>query len=71
MVYQFRKCVLSLVRCTNLSRIAAMITALVFLPLFVGLSVVLTVVVADLLSPETKESKSGANKLGGKRVTAA
>ena len=48
-----------------------MITALVFLPFFVGLSVVLTVVVADLLSPETKESKSAAKKLGGKRATAA
>jgi len=37
-----------------------MIAAVVFLPVFVGLSVALTVVVADLLSPETTRTKSAA-----------
>jgi hypothetical protein len=48
-----------------------MTTALIFLPIFVGLSVALTVVVADLLSPKTGDSKSAAKKLEGKRAASA
>jgi hypothetical protein len=48
-----------------------MITALIFLPIFVGLSAVLTFVVAGLLSPGTDKSKSAAKKLDGKRTATA
>lgn len=48
-----------------------MTTALIFLPIFVGLSAALTVVVADLLSPRSTKSNSAAKKLDGKRATAA
>jgi hypothetical protein len=50
---------------------AAMITALIFLPIFVGLSAALTVIVANLLSPETSQSSSAAKKPDGKRAAAA
>jgi hypothetical protein len=48
-----------------------MITALIFLPVFLGLSVALTFVVAGLLSPETGKSERAAKKLNGKRAAAA
>jgi hypothetical protein len=35
-----------------------MIMELIFLPIFIGLSAVLTVIVADLLSPKTNKSKA-------------
>jgi hypothetical protein len=47
-----------------------MTTALIFLPIFVGLFAALTVVAADLLSPEKKEA-AGAAKSGEKRPVAA
>jgi len=48
-----------------------MTTSLIFLPIFVGLLVALTVVAADLLSPKTEKSKGTANKVDGKRAAAA
>ena len=45
-----------------------MITALVFLPIFVALSAALTFIVADLLSPKTGESESTSKKLDGKHA---
>jgi hypothetical protein len=47
-----------------------MATALIFLPIFVGLSAALTVVAADLLSPKQKEAASSA-KSGKKHPVAA
>jgi hypothetical protein len=48
-----------------------MLVALIFLPVFIGLSAALTVIVADLLSPETKKSKGTAKKLDRKRAASA
>jgi hypothetical protein len=48
-----------------------MIIALIFLPIFVGLSAALTVIVADLLSPETGKSNGATKKLGGERAASA
>ena len=48
-----------------------MTIALIFLPIFIGLSAVLTVVVADLLSPQRKDSARYNEKLSAKRPATA
>jgi hypothetical protein len=47
-----------------------MTTALIFLPIFVGVSATLTVIAADLLSPG-KKAAAGAAKSGQKRPVTA
>ncbi len=46
-------------------------TALFFVPLFIGLSVALTVIVADMISPENSAAAADAKKSQQKRPVAA
>ncbi len=48
-----------------------MTIALIFLPIFLGLSAALTVVVADLLSPQETSTAHRVKKLNAKRPATA
>jgi hypothetical protein len=49
---------------------AIMTTALIFLPIFIGLSAALTVIVADLLSPAAEAPSQPAKAEAKRRATA-